>query len=368
MFDKKKIMKWQMEETPELEKVKIPADAFADGIMIRSSNWLGDAVMTFPALKQLRSVLPPYCGICVVTPAGLAPLYHALQGTVDRVIPLQDAHAFPSKKEWEEIRSFHAGVGILFNNSFRDALILKLAGVKYLFGAKARNRSLLLKKSWKFAKRRDHELNHPHQMLKYSAMAEAVGAVPWDGIMPEMTPRITAENPVLELVGNNSHVLALAPGAAYGDGKRWRAASFNRVAAEWLNRFGDGFVIALGSKAEAAGAEEALTGLDQKRIMNCAGKTNLDELMVLLKSVKCCVANDSGIMHLSAALGGTGIAVFGSTDPAATSPVSEKWSMLYDKLPCSPCFKRVCPLGTKACLDRISPDDVIALMQEMNLF
>ena len=81
-------------------------------------------------------------------------------------------------------------------------------------------------------------------------------------------------------------------------------------------------------------------------------------LMVILKRAHQCVANDSGIMHLSAALGSSGVAVFGSTDPAATAPLSQKWTMLYDKLPCSPCFKRDCPLGTKACLDLITPDDV----------
>ncbi len=363
MFDSGKIMKWQREEIPALKKVQIPADSFADGIMIRGSNWLGDAVMTFPALKQLRSILPPHCALCMLTPAGLAPIYRAMQGTVDCVIPLADAHAFPAKKEWEEIRKFHAGAGIIFNNSFRDALILKMAGVKRLYGAKARNRSILLAQSWRFAKRRDHELNHPHQALKYSAMAEAVGAVPWDGIMPEMT--ISAQ---VSLPADWKNVLAIAPGAAYGDGKRWNASSFRRTAEEWLNRKPDGFVVALGSKAEAAGAEEALTGLDSARCRNLAGQTSLDELMFILKHVRCCVANDSGIMHLSAALGGTGIAVFGSTDPAATAPVSDKWFMLYDKLPCSPCFKRVCPLGTKACLDRIAPDDVISLMADMQLF
>ncbi len=358
-------MQWCPEGQPVLKKVHIPAEAFADGIMVRSSNWLGDAVMTFPALRQLHSILPPHCGLCILAPAGLAPVYRAMKGIADMVIPLKNAHAFPDKDEWRQIRSFHAGAGVLFNNSFRDALAMRLGGVKRLYGAKARNRSFLLAQSWKFEKRRDRELNYPHQMLKYSAMAEALGAAPWDGVMPEMT---VPEAGITKFLISGKQVLAIAPGAAYGDGKRWNAASFNRVAAEWLNRKGEnGYVVALGSRAEAAGAAEALAGLDPEKCRNLAGQTTLPELMDILKNVQCCVANDSGIMHLSAALGGKGIAVFGSTDPAATAPVSDRWCLLYDKLPCSPCFKRVCPLGTKACLDRITPEDVLAQMDAMQL-
>lgn len=366
MFDEQKVMTWDPDEPiPVLNQVTIPAETFRDGIIVRGSNWLGDAVMTFPALKQLRSILPPYCGLCVVTPAGLAPVYHALKGVVDRVIPLSNAHAFPTKDEKYELHTFHAGAGVIFNNSFRDALIFKLAGVKRLYGAKARNRSILLAASWKFEKRRDHELNHPHQALKYLAMAQALGAAPWDGEMPEMTPGACSDE--ITALMKNPDVLAIAPGAAYGDGKRWRAAHFRAVAEKWLEKYPDGRVLALGSRAEFDGAGEAIEGLDPARAINLAGKTSLDELMYILKYARFCIANDSGIMHLSAALGSSGIAVFGSTDPAATAPVSQKWYMLYDKLPCSPCFKRVCPLGTKACLDRITPADVIALMEKLSV-
>ena len=142
-------------------------------------------------------------------------------------------------------------------------------------------------------------------------------------------------------------------------------SGFRQVAAWWLERHPAGLVLALGSKAERSGAGEAIEGLDPQRVRNLAGETSIDELMLVLQKAEMCLANDSGIMHLSAALGGQGVAVFGSTDPAATSPVSGKWKLFYDKLPCSPCFKRVCPLGTKACLARITPGDVTDLMAEM---
>ena len=365
MLDRSKIMFWQPEEAPRLASAAIPADQLKNGFIVRGSNWLGDAVMTFPCLKQLRTILPDGCPLIVLTPAGLAPLYRALKGTVDQIITLKDAHAFPAPEEMDAIRLTHARAGMLFNNSLRDAIILRRAGIRCLYGASARFRSLLLKKSWKFPKRRDHELNRPHQAAKYLAMTYALGAQVWDGIMPAMTP--TVDNADLKTLLENPHVLAVAPGAAYGDGKRWNASGFRQVAAWWLERHPAGLVLALGSKAERSGAGEAIEGLEPQRVRNLAGETSIDELMLVLQKSEMCLANDSGIMHLSAALGGQGVAVFGSTDPAATSPVSGKWKLLYDKLPCSPCFKRVCPLGTKACLARITPGDVTDLMVEMGV-
>lgn len=365
MLDRAKVMFWQPEEAPALAPAAIPAEKLQNGFIVRGSNWLGDAVMTFPCLKQLRALLPDGCPLIVLTPAGLAPLYRALRGTVDQVITLKDAHAFATDEELAAVRATRVHAGILFNNSLRDAIILRKAGVRYLYGASARFRSILLKKSWKFPKRRDHELNSPHQAAKYLAMTYALGAPVWDGVMPEMFPAV--DNPDLISLLENPHILAVAPGAAYGDGKRWSASGFRAVAAWWLERHPGGLVLALGSKAERSGAGEAIEGLDPARTRNLAGETSIDELMLVLQKAQMCLANDSGIMHLSGALGSQGVAVFGSTDPAATSPVSQKWKLLYDKLPCSPCFKRVCPLGTKACLARITPEDVTSLMLEMGV-
>lgn len=356
----KKIMTWQPDEGPSFDVCKLSPDMFGDGFVVRSSNWLGDAVMSFPALKQLRTILPPHCGLFVLSPAGLAPIYRAMKDVVDQVIPLKDAHSFPSREEYAQMQHLNARAGMLFNNSFRDAIAMRLGKIKYLYGAKARNRSILLKRSFSFAKRRDFELNYPHQSAKYLSMVYALGAEKWDGIMPQLYPFTSPEKREDNLYSllDSPHILAIAPGAAYGDGKRWNAGNFKIVAEAWLERYDDGVVLALGSKAERNGAGEAVETLDPARAVNLAGMTSLDELMVILKRAHKCVANDSGIMHLSAALGGSGVAVFGSTDPAATAPLSQKWTMLYDKLPCSPCFKRDCPLGTKACLDRITPDDV----------
>jgi heptosyltransferase-2 len=124
--------------------------------------------------------------------------------------------------------------------------------------------------------------------------------------------------------------------------------------------------VALGSKGERPIAAEIVKGLPEGSAFNLAGETKLDELMALLKASSACLANDSGVMHLAAALGLKGVAIFGSTDPSATSPVSKNWRMLFEKLDCSPCFKRDCPKGSKDCLSRITPEMAIDALESLN--
>jgi heptosyltransferase-2 len=126
-----------------------------------------------------------------------------------------------------------------------------------------------------------------------------------------------------------------------------------------------GKVVLLSAGNEVESAREAIKKLPENKVIDLAGKTKLGELMILLRHAEICLANDSGSMHLSALVGGAGICVFGSTDPAATSPISRKWRILYDKMPCSPCFKRVCPMGTKECLYRVTPSMVIPEMEKL---
>ena len=367
MNGKRYVMIPEYGEVPVFETFRFEKKDWHDGIVVRSPNWLGDAVMSIPALLQLKSLLPEFCGLFVICPKGIAPLFHALP-CVDRVIPAADPHAFLSADERLSVRRLQPGIGVLLNNSFRDALSLKLARVPMLFGAKARNRSWLLKRAYEFPKRITAALNKPHQAAKYMAIAQALGAAPWDGVFPEFRENIQREvlPPELEVLYRKEKILAVAGGAAYGAAKRWPASSFGAVAGKWIGEKG-GFVIALGSQSERPIAEEILAGLPENRVLNVAGKTSLDELMLILKRSSMCIANDSGVMHLAAVLGVPGVAPFGSTDPAATSPLSGKWRIVFDKIECAPCFRRVCPKGTKECFDSLTPELVWEVMKDIPL-
>ena len=353
-------------EIPFAGRVNLEESQWRDGLIVRTPNWLGDFVMCVPALMVLRELVPASCAIAVIAPKGFTPVLEALGDLVQIRIPLSDSHSFPTWQEFKKVRSFHAGAGILFNNSFRDALWMKFAGIPRLYGAKARNRSILLEKAAEFPKRRDYILNKPHQAAKYLAIAGMLGAKQWDGILPELNlfpePEIYSDKVRAAL--ETEELLALAPGAMYGSAKKYPAEYYAEVCKEFLKRPGSKAVL-LSAGNEIESAREAIAGLPEEKVIDLAGKTTLGELMQILRKAKICLANDSGTMHLSALVGGKGICVFGSTDPAATSPISSQWRILYDKMPCSPCFKRVCPKGTKECLYKVPPSAVIAEMEKM---
>ena len=353
-------------EIPVFPVTKPDRYDWRDGVLIRTPNWLGDIVMTLPAMMQLRRAVPEKCGIFVACPKGLAPVFHALPDLVDKVVELRDAHRFPTRAEMSEIRALYAGIGILFNNSFRDALWMKAALIPRLYGAAARNRSWLLTRAFQFPKRQDRVLNRPHHAAKYLSMSMALGAPAWDGSLPEFRIPYEPEcaSDAVRKAVESEHVLAVAPGAAYGAAKRWDTERFQEVCRWWLEEK-KGYVVVLSARNEAELASAAVEGLSGDHVIDLAGKTTLTELMKSLQNAEMCVANDSGNMHLSAVLGGKGVAPFGPTDPAATSPVSAKWSILFNKQECAPCFKRVCPNGSKKCLTCITAQDVITRIQSL---
>ena len=153
----------------------IPVRDWRNGMLVRMPNHLGDAVMALPALQALRGILPPACGLFVITPEPLRQLYAALK-CVDGTVGFPDPHAWWDQEVREEIRSLRMGVAVLFNNSLRDAIMLRRAGVPQLYGAAKRGRSILLTRSFRFPGRRSRELAAAHQAKRDLAIAAALGA------------------------------------------------------------------------------------------------------------------------------------------------------------------------------------------------
>ena len=349
---------------PEFPRLTIPQEAWRNGLVLRMPNHLGDAVMALPALGMLRRIVPEYCSLQVVAPAGQRALYGSLPD-VDGFLPLAKIHSGWSFEEILSLRQQRLGVGVLFNNSFRDALTMRLAGVPRLYGAAARCRSRLLAYSFHFPPREDRQLAKMHQTNKCLSIASALGAPRWDGSLPEfrLKPAVNELAPEITAFCEHPRMLTVASGAAYGAAKRWPAESFRKVAAAWVEA--GGIVVVLGSTSERPIGDEVIAGLRRDRAFNLSGRTGLADLMHLLANSVLTVANDSGIMHLSAALGRPGIAVFGPTDYTATGPISRKWSLLFDKVECAPCFRRECPKGDARCIRRITAEMVIAEMRRI---
>ncbi len=355
----------ELAPAPEFPEYPLAAKDWKNGIVVRSPNWLGDAVMTLPALHQLRKLIPENCGLFMVCPPSLKGFYEALP-IIDRIVCLTQAHKNWTSQDIKSVNRLHAGLGLMFNNSLRDSIFFKLARVPKLFGAAARGRSFLLAESFEYPPREDRKLNNLHHAEKYLSMVYALGAHTWQGAMPEFdVPSLedARKNEEIDKAFASGKLMVLAAGAAYGGSKRWPSESFNKVAKYWIEQGGS--VAMLGTAKESEIGKEVLADLPADKAINLAGATSLSELMAVLKYSDLCIANDSGIMHLSAALGGSGIAVFGPTDPSATSPVSVRWKVLFEKQPCSPCFKRECPSGSSMCMKAISAAKVIKTIKEM---
>lgn len=351
---------------PEFPVRPLNMEKIKDGIVVRVPNWLGDIIMTIPALMQLKKMLPEYCGLFVICSPGAKDLLESLP-IIDYVVVLEKAHRNWSRRDLKRVSQLRAGAGILFNNSLRDAVFMRLAGVKYLYGARARSRSPLLERAFAFPARVCAKLNNMHHAAAYLAMVRALGASDWNGSLPEfrMKYALYQAGPEVRALCGHQNLMTIAAGAAYGGSKRWDAEKFGEVAKWWIKK--GGIVAVLGSAGEKDIAAEVVEGLPSGRTYNMAGKTDMCELIYLLFNSKICVANDSGIMHLAAAAGAKGVAIFGSTDPFLTGPLSTKWKVFQEKQECTPCFKRECHFGQYNCLKAIRPEDVIGYMKSLNL-
>ena len=349
---------------PEFPVRPLNMKKIKDGVIVRVPNWLGDVVMTLPALMQLKKILPEYSGLFVICSAGMKDLLESLP-MIDCVVALEEAHRNWSREDLRQVSRLRAGAGILFSNSLRDTVFMRLAGIKNLYGARARGRSILLQRSFAFPPRVNGKLNNLHHTRKYLSMVKALGAPDWNGSLPEFKIKYGLDESSSEVraVCSHSALMTIAAGAAYGSSKRWSAAKFREVADWWLKQ--GGIVAALGSTKEKDIAARVIDSLPAGKAYNLAGETDMCELMHLLRESRICVANDSGIMHLSAILGKCGVAIFGPTDYSATGPVSDYWRVIYEKMPCSPCFKRECPCGHNKCMDMCNSEQVIEQIKEL---
>ena len=347
-----------------LPRVQIPADCWRNGLVVRMPNHLGDAVMALPALLSLSKLVPEHCGLFVVAPEMFRHFYAAIP-QVGMFLGLQKAHANWSWREIKELKKVRAGVGVFFNNSPRDVIAMRLAGVPKLYGAAARGRSILLSRGFKLRRQQIPGVRAgEHLCSRYLAITMALGAPAWDGALPEFSFSRSGDEAKEKIWSWCEHpeMLLLGPGAAYGDAKCYDSANYNTLARWWIER--GGVVVVAGGKSEADTGAAVCAGLPAEKCANMCGKTDLQELMQLIRFSRFMICNDSGIMHLGGALGKEGIAVFGSTDPTATGPISDKWQCVSNRSKCSPCFEHVCPLGHKECMTQVGVEFIIEQLQK----
>lgn len=315
-------------------------------LMMRSSNWLGDAVMSIPAVQACKAARPDL-RLAVLTPAKLAPLWRRVPG-VDKVLEIA-----PGESPWRLGRRITDGfdAAILFPNSLRSALEARALGIPRIVGYEGHQRRWLLNQTPRFGPE-----VCGHHAKGHLALARFCGAdVPTD---PEPSfPRKQAQPR-----DGRPPRIGVCPGAEYGPAKRWPAERFaaamrefqSAAPAEW----------ALFGVAGDAPSGETIAQACNFPVQNRIGKTNLDELMDELASCDALLTNDTGTMHLAAFLGVPTVAIFGSTDPALTSPLGDFHRILQHKVECSPCFLRECPIDFP-CMTGIEPADAAEALREV---
>lgn len=193
----------------------------------------------------------------------------------------------------------------------------------------------------------------------------ALGLEPAATLPPRFAQPVLTVSPAAQqqvkakfLPNSDKKLLALCPGAEYGEAKRWPADYYAAVAKFWLAQGGQ--VVLVGSAKEAAVTTTISTLVPSVDCLDLAGQTSLEEVMLLLSLAKQVVSNDSGLMHIAAAVNTPVIAVYGSSDPRYTPPLNPHAQIVYLGLECSPCFKRECPLRHLNCLNQLLPEQIIA--------
>ena len=328
--------------------------AWRNGMLVRAPNWLGDTMMALPAVHKLQAFIPEPCGLFVLCPDALVPVWEAAPW-VDHVVPMEGRRV--GREVTKDLRALGPGVVVVLPNSFGSAWDVRGIGAAVRLGRAGRGRKALLTHRLPSLPRATGAADR-HQLSHYLELAEAFGSVEWNAEFATLS--VPDAGDIAERLGlmrqPGDRWLAVAPGAAYGLAKQWPCESFRQVVESWVSA--GGRAVLVGTDREAELAARVAAGVES--CVNLAAKTSLRELMAVLSSVDVMVANDSGPMHLGAALGTGGVAVFGSTDPVATGPLGAPWTLVREAIDCAPCLARTCRREDEpyACLTRVTADRV----------
>jgi heptosyltransferase-2 len=342
-------------------------------ILIIAPNWIGDAVMSQPLLANLQN-MHSQCQIDVLASPWVAPIYRACT-EVNQVIEAKLEH---KQLQWslrkqlaKQLEKNVYDACYVLPNSFKSALIPWLANIPLRIGYRGEMRFGLIN----LALDNPSKLNRPPMVNHYLALNNALehsikmdtNEVAKPKLNISSAARVSISAKLKAAAVNEASIYTLCPGAEYGVTKRWPTEHFANLAQQLIHNEPDAHVILLGSKADHALANSIQGQASHlPKIHNWCGNTSLDEAIAIIGMSKVLVSNDSGLMHIGAALKVPQVAIFGSSDPHHTPPLSNQAKVLWLNLPCSPCHKRECPLGHLKCLKDILPETVLSTIQTLH--
>lgn len=345
-------------------------------ILVRATNWIGDAVMTMPAVQRLRE-LEPNAHIALLCPAKLHDLWRN-NPHVSEAIP------YDSRPDLRALRRMKFDAAILFPNSFRAAWEAMRAGIPCRVGFAGHRRRWLLTDVVREARDelpvyKDREIDGirfrvksfpvvRHQSRRYLDLISYLGGNR-DFVMPRIHFGVEDLPRTRDLMLDDGRPLfAINAGAEFGPAKRWMTDRF-AAAALMVSEQIDCRWLLLGGRGDVPIAAEIERKLrvrltDESTVINKAGQTELTGLFALLKLTRVLLTNDTGPMHIAYALGTPLVAVFGSTSPELTGPLGETSVVLRQPVECSPCFQRECPVDFR-CMNRITAEQAAAAVLKL---
>lgn len=329
-------------------------------ILIRGTNWIGDAVLTMPAVTAVRKKFPD-AEISILVKPWVAGLFEN-SPDIDRIIIYDDkkyGRLCGKRKLVNDLKKNKFDMAILFQNAFEAAFLSFLAGIPVRYGYNTDGRGMLL--THKIAL--SDETLKKHQVWYYLDLLRPLGI---NIEKPELSLKIgnkdkAAASNILKKnrIKKDELIIGINPGASYGHAKRWLPDRYAKLADRLIERHA-AKIILFGSKDDKEVATE-IASLSSHKLINLAGRTSLSEAIALIERSRLFITNDSGLMHIAAALNVPVIAIFGSTSPERTGPYGKGHHIIYKNVECSPCLKRECPTDFK-CMDLISVDEVYSIV------
>lgn len=338
-------------------------------LAVRAPNWLGDTVMSLPALEALRQAMPD-AHLAVLARASVADLYR-LSGLCDEVV------ALPSPKSeggWKAVlsaaralRGRRFDAGLILPNSFESALTFRVAGVRDSWGYARDGRWMLLRRAPNPPRKGEIPRHEVFYYLELLRRLEIIPALPQSAVprlrLSEETRRRGRE--ILAQAGLSGRVVAIAPGSANSRAKQWAPERFVAAARETAERL-NATVAIFGTPQERELAEgiEAKLNAQGVHARSLAGKTSLRDFICAIANVSVLITNDSGGMHAAHAAGVPTVAIFGPTIPEETGPLGDHARIVREPVECSPCMLKDCPIDHR-CMTAISPERVARVASEL---
>ncbi|MCD6384267.1 lipopolysaccharide heptosyltransferase II [Candidatus Sumerlaeota bacterium] len=335
-----------------------------DKIVIKSTNWVGDTILTTPSIRLLRRQFPK-ARIVAIARQWVADLLVDNPDIDELWIENKLTNPLSFLRLAHRMRSQRFDLGISFPNSFVSALTLWAGGVRYRIGYDRDHRGWLLSERIKVTDRilRVHQVEYYLNLLRPICDVDNAER----NLVLPVNEQVAKE--VKEFLLNrdidlqrNRPLIGINPGAFYGSAKRWLPERY-AVVADYIQQKHNATVIVTGIAQERPIAEEVISGTKSKNIHNLAGEVSLRQLIALLSFLDLYITNDSGAMHIASAVGTPVVAIFGSTDWVTTAPYSQKAVIVRKETECAPCLLRECP-GDHRCMTAIQAEDVINAVEE----